>query len=182
MAFFWEITDLGNFSARNRHALDGKPFQIHFFYGQPGSDVKPNDYFHADNLIGTYRIFTGPNITMPRSKRSPSADEDMNQGLSAGQISLSPVLAQAYANGLLSDDTFGPEDVVPTLSEQLNWRITDATGEEVPVQTLTDKGKLRVAVVSRDVDPILEGEEHSFPRYGEWSHWQDATMGKPGAA
>jgi tyrosinase len=172
---------LGNFSARNRHALDGKPFQIHFFYGQPDSDVKPSDYFDADNLIGTYRIFTGPNLNpMSGSKRSPSsADED--RVLSAGQISLSPVLAQAYANGLLPDDTFGPEQVVPVLSKQLNWRITDAAGEEVPVETLTDKDQLRVAVVSRDVDPILEGEEHLFPRYGEWNHWQDATMGKQGA-
>jgi tyrosinase len=180
-----KITDLGNFSARNRHALDGNPFQIHFFYGQPDSDVKPRDYFHADNLIGTYRIFTGPNNTMSRRKRlsssvaSSSADGD--EGLSAGQISLSPVLAQAFANGLLPDDTFEPEDVVPTLSEQLNWRITDSAGEEVPVQTLTDKGQLRVAVVSRDVDPILEGEEHLFPQYGEWNHWQNATMGKLGA-
>lgn len=115
---------------------------------------------------------------MFRSKRS---DEDEDGNLSAGQISLSPVLAQAYANGLLPDDTFEPEAVVPILSKQLNWRITDAAGEEVPVQTLTDKGKLRVAVVSRDVDPILEGEEHLFPRYGEWNHWQDATMGKMGA-
>ncbi|CRG91699.1 hypothetical protein PISL3812_08750 [Talaromyces islandicus] len=171
--------------AVDKYALDGKPFQIHFFYGQPDKDVQPSDYFHADNLIGTYRIFTGPNITMsrgnPSSVTSSSADGDEEQHLSAGQISLSPVLAQAFANGLLPDDAFEPEDVVPTLSERLNWRITDDAGEEVPVQTLTDKGKLRVAVVSRDVEPILEGEEHLFPRYGEWNHWQHATMGKLGA-
>ncbi|KAH8692093.1 tyrosinase [Talaromyces proteolyticus] len=172
--------------AVDKHALGGNPFQIHFFYGQPDASIKPSDYYHAENLIGTYRIFAGANNTHSlqlspnQQHRSLSSDGD-TPTLSAGQISLSPLLARAIANGILPDETLGPEHVVPTLSDNLNWRITDSAGQEVPVADLADQGKLRVGVVSREVDPIVQGEEHRFPRYGEWVQWENATKGKSGA-
>jgi tyrosinase len=101
--------------------------------------------------------------------------------LSTGQISLSPLLANAASDGILPDKTLAPENVVPKLTDNLEWRITDSSGQnEVSVQDLADKGQLRVSVVSRDVEPILAGEEHLFPRYGEWVEWEDVTKGKVG--
>ncbi|EED13327.1 tyrosinase [Talaromyces stipitatus ATCC 10500] len=164
--------------AVDKHALNGNPFQIHFFYGEPDTELKPTEYFKAQNLIGTYRTFTSP---MSSSSSSHRRSSDEVSKLSTGQISLSPLLANAAAAGILPDNTLAPVDVVPALSDNLQWRITDSTGEnEIPVQELADNGKLRVSVVSRDVEPILAGEEHLFPRYGEWVEWEDVTRGKVG--
>lgn len=96
-------------------------------------------------------------------------------------MSLSPLLVNALAKGVLPDSTLLPDQVVPLLRDNLNWRITDASAQnEIPVQQLADKGQLRVSVVSRDVQPISAGEEHLFPRYGEWVEWEEATKGKAG--
>jgi tyrosinase len=112
-----------------------------------------------------------------------------SENLSSGQISLSPLLVNAYSAGILPDNRLAPEDVTPLLTDNLQWRITTADhsnsssyGEqrEVPVQNLVDRSQLRVAVVSRDVEPIQAGEEHLFPRYGEWVEQGDVTKGKTG--
>lgn len=104
-----------------------------------------------------------------------------SSNLSTGQISLSPLLANAASRGILPDATLNAGTVVPKLSDNLEWRITDSSGQrEIPVQDLADKGQLRVSVVSRDVEPILAGQEHLFPRYGEWVEHEDVTKGKVG--
>ncbi|KUL89658.1 hypothetical protein ZTR_00412 [Talaromyces verruculosus] len=162
--------------AVDKHALQGNPFQIHFFYGEPDTQLAPGDYFRAPNLIGTYRTFTSPMSSHDQKSRRTSSNN-----LSTGQISLSPLLANAVFNGILPDTSLAPESVVPKLSDNLEWRITDSSGQkEVPVQDLADKGQLRVSVVSREVEPILAGEEHLFPRYGEWVEHEDVTKGKVG--
>ena len=159
-----------------RHALEGNPFQIHFFYGEPDTQLAPGDYFKAPNLIGTYRTFTSPMSSHDQKRRRTSSNN-----LSTGQISLSPLLANAVFNGILPDTSLAPESVVPKLSDNLEWRITDSSGQkEVPVQDLADKGQFRVSVVSREVEPILAGEEHLFPRYGELVEHEDVTKGKVG--
>jgi tyrosinase len=157
-----------------RHALGGQPFQIHFFYGEPSPDTDPSDYGHAPNLIGTYRIFTGPNM-QAISRRSVDAQSK----ISTGQISLSPVLATAMEKGVI-DETLTPGTVVPQLSQNLNWRVTDAAGREVDTQDLVDRGHFAVAVVSRDVQPIRRGEEHLFPGHGPWMEYGQATAGRVG--
>uniref|UniRef100_A0A093V313 tyrosinase n=1 Tax=Talaromyces marneffei PM1 TaxID=1077442 RepID=A0A093V313_TALMA len=168
--------------AVDKHALDGKPFQIHFFYGEPDSQLSPDEYFKAPNLIGTYRTFTGPMSSLSHGtqhRRSPL--EGGAPRLSTGQISLSPVLANAAYSGILPDTSLSPQNVVPKLCDNLQWRVIDYSGQnEVPVQDLADKGQLRVSVVSRDVEPILPGEEHLFPGYGDWVEWKDVTKGKVG--
>ncbi|GAM33797.1 hypothetical protein TCE0_013r00958 [Talaromyces pinophilus] len=162
--------------AVDKHALEGNPFQIHFFYGEPDTQLAPGDYFKAPNLIGTYRTFTSPMSSHDQKRRRTSSNN-----LSTGQISLSPLLANAVSNGILPDTSLAPESVVPKLSDNLEWRITDSSGQkEVPVQDLADKGQLRVSVVSREVEPILAGEEHLFPKYGEWVEHEDVTKGKVG--
>lgn len=144
-------------------------------------------------MIGTYRTFTSPKVSSDSSGkdqtqlhgRSSSETMDTSKDLSTGQISLSPLLANAFSTGTLPDSSLAPADVVPLLTNNLQWRITtkdSSSGEqkEVPVQDLADKGQLRIAVVSRDVDPILAGEEHLFPKYHEWTEWEDVTKGKTG--
>lgn len=164
-----------------RHALNGKPFQLHFFYGAPDSQTKPSDYYKASNLIGTYRTFTSPMVSADTSNAMRHRRLD-GANLSTGQISLSPLLANALATGILPDSQLAAEHVVPALSDNLEWRLTDFEQNEVPVQNLADNGQLRVAVVSRDVEPILPGQEYLFPRYGEWVEWEDVTNGKAGGA
>lgn len=99
--------------------------------------------------------------------------------LTAGQISLSPLLASAAARGTV-DESLEPESVVPQLRQDLHWRITDHRGEEVNPQILVDRGQFQVRVVVRDVKPLGPGEEHLFPTYGPWTEYRDATAGKSG--
>lgn len=99
--------------------------------------------------------------------------------ISSGQISLSPVLASAMAKGVV-DTGLTADTVVPLLSQNLDWRVTDASGNEVDTQRLADDGNLRVSVVSRDVQPIAPGQEHRFPIYGPWTEYAKATAGKIG--
>ena len=105
---FRPLTNSGIF----RHALEGDPFQIHFFYGQPDSQLAPSDYSSAPNLIGTYRTFTSPMSSHNQKRRRASSNH-----LSTGQISLSPLLANAISNGVLPDTSLAPESVVPKLSK-----------------------------------------------------------------
>lgn len=141
----------------------GRSFQIHFFYGNPPEDASTWGY--APNLIGTYGVFAGP---------SPDAPSR----ISYGQVSLSPILANAMSSGILAD--LAAPLVIPLLTQNLEWRVTDVTGCEVDPQEIVDKGGLEIFVASRDVEPLSSGQEHLFPKHGTWQLHKEPTLGKIG--
>jgi tyrosinase len=115
----------------------------------------------------------------PSTRRRSDDDVPDTAKISSGQISLSPVLASAMAKGVI-DTGLTADTVVPQLAQNLEWRVTDTSGNEVETQQLADAGQLRVSVVSRDVQPIAPGQEHEFPAYGPWTEYAQATAGKVG--
>jgi hypothetical protein len=150
-------------TSHHRNALNGLSYKIHFFYGPYPSDW--DQYDDALNLIGTYQTFTG--------KPVPA-----DPVLSHSQISLSPVLAYALQHGVISD--LDPDAVKPVLLANLNWRVTDASGDDITSNDVVKKIRLRIVVVSRTVSPLKVGEDDRFPQYGSWVEHPDLTEEKLG--
>lgn len=146
----------------DKHAL-GNTFQIHFFYGNPPEDVSTWGY--APNLIGTYGVFAG-------------SSPDAPSRTSYGQVSLSPVLGNAMSSGILG--SLESAFVIPLLKDNLQWRVTDVTGQPVDTQEIVERGDLEIFVASRDVEPLSSGQEHLFPKHGAWQFHKEPTQGKTG--
>lgn len=98
--------------------------------------------------------------------------------LSHSQLPLSPVLALALHQGVLSD--LSPTTIEPCLLKNLDWRITDAQGNDITTAKMAKKLKLKITVVSRKMVPLLDGEDDLFPQYGGWSEHPNLTAGKIG--
>lgn len=82
------------------------------------------------------------------------------------------------SSGILAD--LAAPLVIPLLTQNLEWRVTDVTGCEVDPQEIVDKGGLEIFVASRDVEPLSSGQEHLFPKHGTWQLHKEPTLGKIG--
>lgn len=68
-----------------------------------------------------------------------------------------------------------PKSVIPLLTQQLQWRVQDFHNRAVDTGRVES---LKVFVVGRVV--VRRAEGHSFPVYGGWEIYREATEGKVG--
>lgn len=92
-----------------------------------------------------------------------------------GTVPLTHVLAAAVQSGTLKD--LEPTNVVPMLSEQLQWRIQSS--DNCPWNA-TDVAGLEVVVVCQPLTPTTSTTE--FPVYGAIEQYHDVTAGKAGGS
>ncbi|OXV11945.1 hypothetical protein Egran_00294, partial [Elaphomyces granulatus] len=138
------------------------PFGIHFFYGPAPANAAESS--NAANLIGTFYIIPAPF----RNASRPSYN----------QLPLSPLLASGLNSNVIN--SLDEDVIIPLLTAKLSWTITDMSGNELNIQEAVDKGGLTITIVARDVQPLQKGQEDTFPKYSEWTQYDEPTQGKPG--
>lgn len=164
-----------------RSALN-RPFYIHFFLGAvPSSEAT---WSFAPTLIASHSVlFYPPAIVASTSANANTTNSDPTPLTNTANARPPPTpqittygqlpLAHALLRFNLSDAA--PRSVIPLLAQQLHWRVQDFHDRAVGT---VEVDSLKVFVVGREV--VSKASGHSFPVYGGWKIYREATEGKVG--
>lgn len=145
--------------ATQRFALDGS-YNIFVFLGNFSSDASTWPFDQA--LVGSYGIFSTKGMTGMSGNHSVS-----------GTVPLTRALTNKVATGTLSDLTV--ENVARYLQSNMQWRIADSNGVEIPAASVPG---LQVSVVTANA--TLPADSTQFPVFGEWTTLPVITTGRAG--
>ncbi|KAK8100519.1 photo-regulated tyrosinase [Apiospora kogelbergensis] len=155
----------------NKFALNSS-FVVYFFMGAPASGTE--EWLSDINLIGSYPCLRPMGDDLP---------EDLKI---YGTVPLTRAMLNGMDDGHLKN--LEPENATPYLRENLQWRIADMNGVEIPV---TSVASLKIFVADQEVTPPSSGSNHrngggeessAYPVYGKATAHLSVTEGKPGSA
>ncbi|KAI1959289.1 hypothetical protein LOZ58_004560 [Ophidiomyces ophidiicola] len=146
------------------------PFNIHFFLGEPPNDS--STWERASNLVGSFSLFSS---SMPYPEGAAH--------IVYGQQPLTHAVAEAYSNKII--DSMDSKVVVPLLKTHLQWRVQSLDGSVIDTAKLVGSSSsgqagLEITILERDVEPLGEGQDTDFPRFGNWKAYEDVTKDKSG--
>lgn len=161
-----------------RSALN-RPFYIHFFLGAvPSSQAT---WSFAPTLIASHSVLYYPPATLTSPSPSPNTKTATTNPIPptnpppTPQITTYGQLPLAHALLRFNLTSAHPHSVIPLLTQHLHWRVQDFHDRAVETGAVES---LKVFVVGRKV--VSKAAGHSFPVYGGWKIYREATDGKAG--
>ncbi|KAL9057798.1 MAG: hypothetical protein Q9162_002139 [Coniocarpon cinnabarinum] len=135
----------------------GGSARVFLFLGEPASE-DPSTWHTDASCVGWVGTFASPG---------------MNENtLTQSSVPLTAALLKQQANGIIPG--ISPNQTMPLLTKQLNWRVSGPNGVIAP----EDVPGLTVGVHSAPVTPAKSLTE--FPKFGNYTTHQSVTNGKAG--
>ncbi|KAK0283610.1 hypothetical protein LTR35_006069 [Friedmanniomyces endolithicus] len=153
-----------------KFALNGS-YAIYVFMG--AFNDHPSEWSMSPNLVGTHAVFAALSTVDAASNPQMTRRQMDNAIQVSGTLPLTSMLLAKVQSGEL------PCMDIPTVTtyllDNLQWRVGDFGGSEIPVEDVAD---LTITVVSAEVEPASAADE--FPTWGDFTVLTNVTEGRPG--
>ncbi|KAK0868258.1 hypothetical protein LTR87_014249 [Friedmanniomyces endolithicus] len=153
-----------------KFAMNGS-YAIYVFMG--AFNDTPSEWSMSPNLVGIHAVFAALSAVDAASNPQMMRRRMDNAIQVSGTLPLtSMLLAKVQSGELPCMDT---PTVTTYLLDNLQWRVGDFGGSEIPVEDVAD---LSITVVSAEVEPASAADE--FPIWGDFTVLTNVTEGRPG--
>ncbi|KAK0875049.1 hypothetical protein LTR33_005910 [Friedmanniomyces endolithicus] len=153
-----------------KFALNGS-YAIYVFMGD--FNDTPSEWSMSPNLVGTHAVSAALSAVDAASNPQMTRRQMDNAIQVSGTLPLTSMLLAKVQSGEL------PCMDIPTVTtyllDNLQWRVGDFGGSEIPVEDVAD---LTITVVSAEVEPASAADE--FPTWGDFTVLTNVTEGRPG--